>query len=187
MRAIPNLDQKARRFNIIICGSADLSEYNPSDVFQMPIRKGIVIGLHEDYTIEDIAKSLGVSEEEVINHLKFLREAEYVVERNGCLIPTFFIALKDDVLRAKGMAKHIGKELAERYESNWSLIEGTYRKLSVSHRFSFDRVSFVLVGAYSLDMYMLEEFVEEGRSCLKLLRGKLAAFTCGELKMTWIP
>jgi len=176
MRAISNLDQKARRFNIIICGSADLSEYNPSDVFQTPIRKGIVIGLHEDYTIEDIAKSLGVLEEEVSNHLKFLKEAEYVTERNGCLIPTFFIALKDDVLRAKDMAKHIGRELAERYESSWSLIEETYRKLSVSHRFSFDRVSFVLVGAYSLDIYMLEEFAREGKIMPKAPRRKAGCF-----------
>ncbi|MBS7620906.1 hypothetical protein KEJ32_02130, partial [Candidatus Bathyarchaeota archaeon] len=62
--------------DVIICGSADASEYNPYIAFQESIRKGIIIGLHMGYSIVELAKSLDVSREEVLNHLKFLREAE---------------------------------------------------------------------------------------------------------------
>lgn len=61
MRVIGDLNQKAMKLNVIICGSADASEYNPVIAFQMPIRKGILIGLHAGYSVGDVAKSLNVS------------------------------------------------------------------------------------------------------------------------------
>lgn len=51
-----------------------------------------------------------------------------------------------------------------------------YHKLSVSSRFSFDRVAFVLVGAYSLDVYMLEKFAEEGKLMPRAPRRESGSF-----------
>jgi hypothetical protein len=108
--------------------------------------------------------------------LEFLREAENVAERGDRLVPTFFIALREEVARVKELAKRLSLELAKRYESSWDLVVETYHKLSVSSRFSFDRVAFVLVGAYSLDVYMLEKFAEEGRLMPKAPRRKAGSF-----------
>jgi hypothetical protein len=170
------LAQRAIRFNIIIAGSSVLSEYNPYIALSSQIRKVIVIGLHEGCSVEDISKSINTSRDEVLNHLEFLREAEYVAERGDRLVPTFFIALREEVAKVKGLAKHLSAELAKRYESSWDLVVETYHKLSVSSRFSFDRVAFVLVGAYSLDVYMLEKFAEEGRLMPKAPRRKAGSF-----------
>jgi DNA-binding transcriptional ArsR family regulator len=170
------LAQRAIRFNIIIAGSSVLSEYSPYIALSSQIRKVIVIGLHEGCSVEDIARSIGASRDEVLSHLEFLREAGYVVERDSRLVPTFFIALREEVARVKGLAKRLSAELAKRYESSWDLIVETYHKLSVSSRFSFDRVAFVLVGAYSLDIYMLEKFAEEGRLMPRAPRRKSGSF-----------
>ncbi|MGB9675936.1 MAG: hypothetical protein ACPL0C_01950, partial [Candidatus Bathyarchaeales archaeon] len=139
MKAIKHLEQRIAKFNMIICGSADASEYNPNIVFQKQIHKGIVIGLHKNYTIDRIAKSLNVSKEEALSHLEFLREAEFVTERNGRMVPTFFVALKEDVLRTKELAKSLGEEIGKCYEVHWDTITEAYCKLSVSSKFGFDR------------------------------------------------
>jgi DNA-binding transcriptional ArsR family regulator len=170
------LAQRAIRFNIIIVGSSVLSEYSPYIALSSQIRRSIVIGLHEGCSVEDIARSIGASRDEVLSHLEFLREAGYVAERSSHLVPTFFIALREEVTRVKELVKRLGVELAKRYESSWDLVVETYHKLSVSSRFSFDRVAFVLVGAYSLDVYMLEKFAEEGRLMPRAPRRRAGSF-----------
>jgi len=91
MRIIKYLGQRAMKFDIIICGSADAGEYNPYVVFQTQIRKCILIGLHEGYSVENMAGSLSVSKGEVLSHLEFLRDAEFIVEKNGCIVPAFLL------------------------------------------------------------------------------------------------
>ncbi|MEM2739077.1 MAG: hypothetical protein QXK93_08855 [Candidatus Bathyarchaeia archaeon] len=174
MRTIRDLNQRAMRFDVIICGSADASEYNPYIVFQTQIRKGIIIGLHEGYSVKSIAKSLNVSKQEVVSHLGFLRDAEFIREKNGCIVPAFFVALKEDVLRTKRAAKRLGVELAELYKTHWDAVVETYHKLSVSSRFDLDRVSFVLIGAYSLDM--IDKFAVEGKIMPKAPKRKAGSF-----------
>ncbi|MGB9683607.1 MAG: hypothetical protein ACPL1Z_01595, partial [Candidatus Bathyarchaeales archaeon] len=139
MKAIKHLGQRIAKFDVIICGDADASEYNPNIVFQKQIHKGVIIGLHENYPIDRIAKSLNVSKEEVLSHLEFLREAEFITERNGRMVPTFFVALKEDVLRTKKFVKHLGEEIGKCYEVHWDIITEAYCKLSVSSKFGFDR------------------------------------------------
>ena len=174
MRAIQDLGHRAIKFDVIICGSADAGEFNPYIVFQTQIRKGILIGLHEGYSVESIAKLLRISKEEVLSHLEFLRDAEFIVEKNGCIVPAFFVALREDVLRTKKIAKRLGEELAKCYVSRWDTVVETYHKLSVSSKFGFDRVSFVLIGAYSLDM--IDKFAEEGKIMPKAPVRKAGSF-----------
>ncbi|NWF86831.1 hypothetical protein HXY32_03375 [Candidatus Bathyarchaeota archaeon] len=174
MTVIRDLNQRAMRFCVIICGSADVSEYNPYNTFQPQVRKGIIIGFHGGSSVEYIAKSLNVSKEELLNHLKFLRDAEFVREKNGRMFPAFFAALKEDVLRTKKASKNLGEKLAKLYEARWETVIKTYRKLSVSSRFGFDRVGFVLIGAYSLDM--IEKFAEEGKIMPKAPKRKAGSF-----------
>jgi len=143
MRAIQDLGHRAIKFDVIICGSADAGEFNPYIVFQTQIRKGILIGLHEGYSVENMARSLSVSKEEVLSHLEFLRDAEFIVEKNGCIVPAFFVALREDVLRTKKTAKRLGEELAKCYVSRWDTVVETYHKLSVSSKFGFDRCLFI--------------------------------------------
>jgi len=174
MKSIKHLDQRAARLNVIICGNADASEYNPSIVFQKQIRKGIIVGLHEGYSVESIAKSLNVSKEEVLSHLGFLKDAEFITEKKGRMVPSFFVALKEDVLRTKRAAKCLGEEIEKCYDANWDTIMETYHKLSVSRKFGFDRVGFVLIGAYSLDM--IDKFAEEGKIMPKAPKRKGGSF-----------
>lgn len=174
MRSVRDLKQRAMKLDVIICGCAEASEYNPYIVFQMQIRKGIVVGLHLGYPLRKIAKSLNVSMEEVSSHIKLLKKAELVTEKDGCIVPAFFVALKEDVLKVKTAAKHLGAELAKCYEAGWDAVTETYSKLSVSKRFDFDRVSFVLIGAYSLDM--IDKFAEEGKIVPKAPARKAGSF-----------
>jgi hypothetical protein len=162
------------RFCAIICGNADASEYNPYNAFQPQVRKGIIVGLHIGCSVEYMAKSLNVPKKELLNHLEFLRDAEFVIEKNGRMFPAFFVALKEDVLRTKKASIDLGEKLAKLYEARWESIIETYRKLSVSSRFNFDRVGFVLVGAYSLDM--IEKFAEEGKIMPKAPKRKAGSF-----------
>lgn len=40
-------------------------------------------------------------------------------------------------------------------KTSWNVVVETYDKLSVSSRLGLERVGFVLIGAYSLDMHAL--------------------------------
>ena len=174
MEAVGDLNRRAMKLDFTICGSADMSEYNPYITFQVQIRKAIIISLHEGYHVDEMARLLNVSKGEVLKHLKFLEDAEFIVEKGGRIIPAFFVALKEDVSRVKKTSKLLGEELGKCYESNWDIAIETYRKLSVSSRFGFDRVGFVLVGAYSLDM--IDKFAEEGKIMPKAPKRKAGSF-----------
>jgi|YelNatPaOPRAMG01_1025707.scaffolds.fasta_scaffold03347_16 hypothetical protein len=174
MAIIGDINRKTNNFSVIICGSADANEYNPHNAFQPQVRKGIIVGLHIGYSIDYIAKSLNVSNEELLDHLEFLRDAEFIMEKNGRIVPAFFVALKEDVLRVKKASMDLGEKLAKLYEARWETVLKTYYKLSVSSRFGFDRVGFVLIGAYSLDM--IDKFAEEGKIMPKAPRRKAGSF-----------
>ena len=164
-KAPSDLLERAKEFNVIIAGSINIDylNYDPSIVFSPTTRRGVIIGLHEGRSVEDVARLINAPLDDVLSHLEILEEAGYVIMRGDRIVPSFFIALREDVVRVKELAKHLGVEIAKRYESNWDLVVEIYSKLSISPRFGFDRVAFVLVGAYSLDVYMLEKFYEEGR------------------------
>lgn len=174
MADVKNLNLKAAKVDVIICGNADACEYNPHSAFQDQIRKGILISLHENYSTSDIATLLEVSEREVLNHLEFLKDAEFVKEKEGRIVPSFFVALKDDVLIVKKASKRLGEEIARCYEARWDYVIETYHKLSVSSKFDFDKVGFVLIGAYSLDM--IDKFAEEGKIMPKAPKRKAGHF-----------
>lgn len=162
------------KFDVIICGNADAGKYNPYNVFQSEIHKGVVVGLHMGYSLGYIARLLNISKADLLSSLRFLREAEFVVEKGGRIVPSFFVALKEDVSRAKQVSMDLGEELAKLYEAYWKTVIETYRKLSVSSSFSFDRVGFVLIGAYSLDM--IDKFADEGKIMPKAPMRKAGSF-----------
>ncbi|MDM7275531.1 MAG: hypothetical protein P3X22_005360 [Thermoprotei archaeon] len=177
VRLIKDLNERAARFNVIIAGSYCL-RYNPYATFQERVRRGIVIGLHKGYSLRSIAKLLNVPEHDVESHIRYMREAEFIVEKEGRIIPAFFIALREDVRRAKKAARRLGVEIGEVYKARWDVVMETYRKLSASSRFDFDRVGFVLIGAYSLDVGMLKKFEEEGK-----IMPRAPARKCGQYYM----
>jgi hypothetical protein len=94
-----------------------------------------------------MARSIGVPQGDVSNRLELLVEAGYGSRRGSHPVSTFFIALREGAVRVKELAVYLGRELAEHYEFSRDLAAGTYRKLSVLHRFRFDRVTPVLGGA----------------------------------------
>lgn len=155
------LIEDLEKFDVIICGSADVGEYEPYVVFRQRVRKGIIVGLHLGCSLDYIAKSLGVSKEGLLNNLRFLMDAEYVVEKGGRIVPNFFVALKEDLSRAKEASMNLGERIAKLYETRWEIITKTCRELSVCSRFGFERVCYVLIGAYSLDI--IDKFAEEGK------------------------
>ena len=159
---IRDLNERAARLSIIIAGSC-CTEYDPYEILRDHVRRGIVVGLHLGYSVESIARLLGVSKQDVEDHLGYLREADLVVEREERLVTGFFIALREDVVIAKDLARSLGVELGELYRASWDTVLETYNRLSASRRYPFSRVGFVLIGAYSLDMGMLRKFAEEGR------------------------
>jgi hypothetical protein len=149
------------KFSVIICGESSGGKYNPYVTFHSDVRKGIIIGLHKGQSFTDLAKSLEVSEDEILNHLEFLRNGGFVREQNGKTLPNFFVALREDVLRTRKAAIKLGGKIGKVYERGWEDVVKTYNTLLVSPRFGIERVGFVLIGAYSLDM--IDKFEEEGR------------------------
>jgi hypothetical protein len=104
------------------------------------------------YSIEGMARSIGVPQDDVSNRLELLAEAGYGSRRGSHPVPTFSTALREGVVRVKELAVYLGRELAEHYEFSRDLAVETYRKLSVSHGFRFDRAALVLGGARSLNV-----------------------------------
>ena len=162
------------KFAIIICGSSRESEYNPSVTFQSQLRKDIIIGLHKGQSSADLAKLLNVSEEKISDHLKFLEKAKFVKEKNGRIVPGFFVAFREDVLRTRKASIGLGRKIGNAYETSWNNVIETYRKLSVAQLFDFNRIGFVLVGAYSLDM--IDKFAEEGKLMPKAPERKTGSY-----------
>ncbi len=109
----------------------------------------------------DLTKSLEIHEDEILNQLKFLKDGDFVKEQNGKTLPNFFVALRADVVRTRKASAGLSREIGKVYETNWDAVIETYNKLSVFSRFGFERVGFVLIGAYSLDM--IDKFKEEGK------------------------
>jgi hypothetical protein len=149
------------KFSIIICGESGGGDYNPYVTFQSDLRKAIIIGLHKGQSVADLTKSLKIREDETLNQLKFLKDGSFVKEQNGKALPNFFVALREDVLRTREASVGLSRKIGKVYETNWNVVFETYNKLSVSPRFDFERVVFVLIGAYSLDM--IDKFKEEGK------------------------
>jgi DNA-binding transcriptional ArsR family regulator len=148
-------------FSIVICGDAGKGRHNPYIALEPDIRKAIVIGLHAGQSAVELARSSGISENEISRHIASLREGGFVKTQNGEALPNFFVALRNDVVRVQRASVGLGRSLGEIYETRWKSLVKTYNELSVSSRFGFDRVGFVLIGAHSLDM--MGKFAEEGK------------------------
>jgi len=148
------------KLSIIICGDAGKGKHNPYNALQSDLRKAIIVGLHKGQSIADLARSYALMGNEVLGHLESLQEGGFVKEKNGKLVPSFFVALKRDVTATRKASLGLGRSIGEIYEANWETIVETYNHLPVSSRFGFERVGFVLIGAYSLDM--ISRFAEEG-------------------------
>lgn len=161
------------KFSVIICGESE-GRFNPSIVFQPDLRKDIVIGLHKGQSVVSLSRSLGIGEDEILNHLEFLRDGSFVKEQNGETLPNFFVALREDVLRTRKASLGLGRKIGRIYENRWDYVVETCHKLSISSRFSLERVSFVLIGAYSLDM--IDKFKEEGKIMPEAPRRKSGRF-----------
>lgn len=149
------------RLSIVICGDSGKGKYNPYVALQSDIRKAVIIGLHEGQSIAQLAKSSDISEDEVLRHVESLEEGGFVKVQNGKTLPSFFIALRNDVVRVQRASVDLGRKLGKIYETRWRTLIETYNELSVSSRFGFERVGFVLIGAHSLDM--MGKFAEEGK------------------------
>ena len=146
--------------SIIICGDAGKGKHNPYVALASDVRKAIILGLHNGQSIAELAKSSGVSENETLEHVGALGEGGFVKVQKRKALPNFFVASGNDVLRVRRESAALGRQLAEIYRTRWQAVVETYNELSASSRFGFERIGFVLIGAYSLDM--IGKFAEEG-------------------------
>lgn len=151
--------------NIIMCGSAG-SRPTPYKIFYMQgleVRRNIIEELHHGKTIDQIAKTLSISSQQLMNHIQAMEKTGYVKLHEDRYFPNFLVALADEVETVKDIAYSWGTHLtaAIQKQKNWQIIEDTYKRLSVSERFPFRRIGLPLVGDFLLDIGMLGIFYQD--------------------------
>lgn len=148
-----------------MCGSKG-SRHSPSEIFYkegLEIRRNIIESLHRGEASNKIAETLSLNHQELMDHVKTMEAAGYVRAFKGTCLPSFFVALADEVEVIKKLAEQWGEQISIVIEKkeNWRVIEDTCKKLSFSSRFSFKRIGLPLVGDFLLDVGMLRIFYED--------------------------
>ena len=125
-------------------------------------RKNILRALHDRIPFNEVASSFNMTLDELRRELQPLIDSSLVKEEGNEFLPTFLIVDSEETRLVYEHSRELGKLLAEIIISNWSLIQDTFIKLSISKEHSLSDQAFMLVGSRILDIALLGELVKDG-------------------------
>ncbi len=125
-------------------------------------RQRIIRALHDGHALQAIAFHFHLSMPTLIDDLDTLVAASLVHKQGNSYTPAFFIADEAEVERVKAHAAVVGAALAEHLNHNWGSLEATYKQMMVSKEEPFENRSFLLVGAQTLDVDLLDALENDG-------------------------
>ena len=114
-------------------------------------------------TINDVAKSLGLTLDELKTEIQPLLDSSLMFEADGQIKPSFLIVDENETKLVYDHAASFSKNLATTMEEYFHDIEKSYLNLELSKKFEFDDVAFLLVGGRIVDIHLLEKLVSGNR------------------------
>ncbi|NHK30595.1 MAG: hypothetical protein FK730_04545 [Asgard group archaeon] len=144
-----------RKISLSMAGSGD-----PWDYFK-PSSKITLRAFHDGYSFDEIRTMLEISEEEQLEKINLLIEANLLRKENENYFPTFLIVNEEETEKTYNHTREIGRIITNELKRNWKEIKDEYAKLSISQKYSIDDLSLTLVGSKLLDIALLEAFVKD--------------------------
>jgi len=134
---------------------------NPWDYFK-PSSKLTLRALHDGYTLREIQELLQISEEELMEKINLLIDANLLRKENENYYPTFLIVNRIEAKKTYEHAKKFGRIIADELNENWKELMDDYPNLEASKKYTTEKLSLVLIGSKLLDIGLLEALVKDG-------------------------
>ncbi|NHJ41189.1 MAG: hypothetical protein FK731_14245, partial [Asgard group archaeon] len=144
-----------RKISLSMAGSG-----NPWDYFK-PSSKITLRALHDGFSIEEIRIMLEITEEELLEKVELLINANLLRKENDNYFPTFLIVNEEETEKTYNHSKEIGRIISDELKRHWKEIKSEYSKLSISQEYSIEDLSLTLIGSKLLDIALLEAFVKD--------------------------
>ncbi len=153
------------QIEFVMCGSAVPDEdLNPYKATAPETRQNILSLINlKALSFKELAGILGLTEEEIAEHLAALERAGLIEESFHRYKPTFAIFTVEDQKKLEPLISEMAGLFAEGVRNNMDIICGTYADCGFAeHGFAFVDLAYILVGAYILDYGGLGELKKSG-------------------------
>lgn len=125
-------------------------------------RLSILMGLHQQRSLKEIADTLNLTHNDLMNELTPLEESHLIRKANNTFHPDIFIADAEETERIFEHAQKTGEWIARSTINYWPRLERAFRKLSIDDDYSLQEVGFTFAGARILDVGVLGALIVDG-------------------------
>jgi hypothetical protein len=126
-----------------------------------PSSKLTLRALHDGYSLADIQSMFQISEDDLLEKIDLLVEANLVKKEHGKYRPTFLIVGAEETKKTFSHAKKIGRIIADELINNLQEIASRFSRLRISEQYTLDELSLVLVCSKILDIALLEVLAKD--------------------------
>lgn len=148
-----------------LCGSCRLDEeLNPYKVTASNVRQEILSAINrKPQSPRSLAARTSLSEADALGHLRSMEQAGLVEEIDGLYRPAFAIFTHEDLTQIGPLLKELSTGLARVAEDNMALVREVYEGGGfLEHGFPFQKLAYILIGAYTFDYGGLDALSEAG-------------------------
>jgi len=125
----------------------------------------LLIYLHENKSLSEFKKDTKLDDETVNNTIALLKSKDWLIEKNGKLYPTVFVATVKDSEKLYHYAKKISKQIADEIERELPNIKAAFAKTDMAKKQSFEHWSFLILSNVLLDNWQIFEMEKSFFKC----------------------
>ena len=151
------------RTQFSLCGSCGLvGELNPYKVTASNVRQEILSAINrKPQSPRTLAARTSLSETDTLGHLRSMEQAGLVKEIDGRYQPAFAIFTHEDLTQIGPLLKELSTGLVRVAEDNMALVREVYEGGGfLEHGFPFQKLAYILIGAYTFDYGGLDALSE---------------------------
>ena len=126
-----------------------------------PSSKLTLRALHDGYSLVDIQNMFQISEDDLLEKIRLLADANLVKKEHGKYSPTFLIVDAAEATNTFNHAKRFGRIIADELVNNLKEIATKFSQLEISEQYTLHELSLVLVGSKILDIGLLEALARD--------------------------
>ena len=126
-----------------------------------PSSKLTLRALHDGYSLVDIQSMFQISEDDLLEKIRLLADANLVKKEHGKYSPAFLIVDAAEATNTFNHAKRFGRIIADELVNNLREIATRFSQLEISEQYTLHELSLVLVGSKILDIGLLEALARD--------------------------
>jgi len=113
--------------------------------------------LHKNKSLAEFKEDTKLDDETVNNTITLLKSKDWLIEKNGKLYPTVFLATVEDAKKLYQYSKKLSKQIADEIEKELPNIKAEFAKTDMAKEQSFEHWSFLILSNVLLDNWQIFE------------------------------